>query len=365
MRTLPILFCLEILACGGGGGAGGDSGPAPSPSPAWAVPAGRRIAAPPARQLYHGVFPGGRTGEEDDLTAADVESYETAAGRRVAWVYFSHNWYRGRAFPAATASWIRGRGSVPFVRLMLRSSDQQNRGEPVYALSRINGGDFDADLRAWGSAARDFGTALIVEWGTEANGQWFSWNGIWNGGSGEGPRQFRDAYRRIVGLIRDQGARNVTWVFHVNGDDVPGEGWNRFEHYYPGGDVVDWVGLSNYGAATPLDDEWPAFADGMDATVPRLEAMAPGKPVIVLEFGVTAGNPGGSPSAWADDALRDLLGGRWPAVRGFSWWNETWQNDEDRSHDTDMRVQTVPGLAEVFRRRLTESNLLDRPLYEE
>ncbi|MDH4180106.1 MAG: hypothetical protein OEV33_06305, partial [Armatimonadota bacterium] len=35
-----------------------------------------RVAAPAAGKLYHGVYPGGTTGEEDDITREQVESYE-------------------------------------------------------------------------------------------------------------------------------------------------------------------------------------------------------------------------------------------------------------------------------------------------
>jgi hypothetical protein len=166
----------------------------------------------------------------------------------------------------------------------------------------------------------------------------------------------------MVEVIRSRGATNLTWVFHVNDDDVPSEDWNRFENYYPGADVVDWVGLSCYGATTPMTEEWPRFVDGMDRTVPRLEALAPGKPVFVFEFGVTAGNPRGDPAQWADEALLLLLTNRWPSVKGFSWWNERWQNDDNAAHDTDMRVQTVPGLAAAFRARLANPNVVDRPI---
>ena len=66
---------------------------------------------------------------------------------------------------------------------MLRSSSDQEIAEPLFTLETIASGAWDADLRAWGEAARAFGTALIVEWGTEMNGRWFSWNGVWNGGA--------------------------------------------------------------------------------------------------------------------------------------------------------------------------------------
>jgi hypothetical protein len=36
-------------------------------------------------------------------------------------------------------------------------------------------------------------------------------------------------------------------------------------------------------------------------------------------------------------------------VIGFSWWNEQWENDNKPAHDTDMRVQDNPRLADAFR----------------
>jgi hypothetical protein len=323
---------------------------------------GGGLSAPPPGQLYHGVYPGGISGEEDDLTASGVQSYETAAGRSVAWVYFSHNWYRDRDFPLATATWIRDGGAVPFIRLMLRSQPDQEVAEPFFTLEAITSGAFDDDLAAWGGEAAAFGSPIVVEWGTEANGEWFSWNGVWNGGGPRGPELFRGAYRHIVRMVCAEGTSNVTWAFHVNSGDVPNTAWNALENYYPGDDAVDWVGVSVYGALTPTDSEWPIFADGMDSVIPRISAAAPGKPVFLLEFGATMGNPRGDAAIWADDALTDLLTNRWPEVRGFSWWNETWKNDGNAANDTNMRVQDVPGLAAVFQTQRTSPAVVDRPI---
>ena len=323
------------------------------------------IGLPGEGQLYHGVYPGGITGEEDDLTLQDLRSYEEAVGKPAVWVFFSHNWYHGREFPAATAEWIRAAGSIPYVRLMMRSDASLDHGEPVFTLERIINGDFDADLRNWADAARDFGTPIIAEFGTEMNGEWFSWNGVWNGGGDltgygdpnepDGPERFRDAYRHIIDISREQGAINILWVFHVNGSDWPEDDWNRLENYYPGDAWVDWIGVSVYGAQTPLDEEWPDLRSQMDAVYPRLTALAPDKPIILIEFGVTAYNSLGDQAEWAEDALSDLTEQRWPRVIGFSWWNETWQNDDNPAHDTNMRVQDNPQLASVFQQLVAEN----------
>lgn len=320
------------------------------------------ISSPPEGQIYHAVYPGheGGTGEEDDITSEDLTSYEENVGKSATWVYFSHNWYRDRKFPVETASWIRDAGSVPFIRLMLRDSAGQNRRNRNFTLKRILKGKFDEDLRAWAKDARDFDSPLIVEFGTEVNGEWFPWNGKWNGGREkkeygdptypDGPERFRDAYRHIIDIMREESASNITWVFHVNNDDVPNKPWNRFEKYYPGDDYIDWIGVSVYGAQTPTDEEWLLFSDMMDEVYPRLELLSTSKPIVVLEFGVTSGNPLGDQAEWAEDALTNLTALRWSRIIGFSWWNEAWQNDDDPDHDTDMRVQDNPDLADVFQK---------------
>ena len=320
------------------------------------------ISSPPEGQIYHAVYPGheGGTGEEDDITSEDLTSYEENVGKSATWVYFSHNWYRDRKFPVETASWIREAGSVPFIRLMLRDSAEENRKNRNFTLKRILKGKFDKDLRAWARDARDFDSPLIVEYGTEVNGEWFPWNGKWNGGGKKkkygdptypnGPERFRDTYRHIIDIMREEGASNITWVFHVNNDDIPNKTWNRFEKYYPGDDYIDWIGVSVYGAQTPTDKKWLLFSDIMDEVYPRLEALSSSKPIVVLEFGVPSGNPMGNQAEWAEDALTNLTSLRWSRIIGFSWWNEAWQNDADPDHDTNMRVQDNPDLADVFQR---------------
>jgi hypothetical protein len=342
-----------------------------APRPA-AAAATSRLLAPPKGTLYHGVFPGGTSGMEDDITLAQVRSYERAVGRRVAWVTFSHNWYQGAQFPLKTAEWIREMGAAPHVRLMLREEDESipNR----FSIEAVLDGGLDRDFREWGLAAAAFGSPLMVEFGTECNGEWFPWNGRHHGageadGFGDpekpdGPERFAAAYRRLVDLVRGAGARNVTWIFHVNASDWPDTDWNRFEHYYPGDEYVDWLAVSAYGPQQPTEDEAEPFRDQFDPCYARLRRMAPEKPILALEFGCTVGSSAAAPQAWAGAALDDLLGERWPRLIGFGWWNERWQNDDDPAHDTDMKVENIPRLAEAFRARLARAGpaVVDRPM---
>jgi hypothetical protein len=316
--------------------------------------------------IYHGitthrwsslVTPG--EGQADAIKA-EVDAYEAAVGRTVAWVGFGHEWETdGRAFPSEVANSIKNRGATPLIFLNLRSVDEGV--DPTYTLAKIISGTFDSDFSAWADGAKSFGSELIVNWGWEMNGDFNPWNGTYNGGETEGPQRFQEAYRHIIELMNSRGATNIRWGFHVNIPASPEEAWNDFENYYPGDDVIDCTGVSLYGAQAPTDASMLSFVTNFDATYSRLIAMAPDKPVLVFEFATTSINTGGNQATWADEALAEILSGRWSKVRSFAWWNDYWQNDDNPANDTEMRVETLSELTSVFKTRLSASHVGDRP----
>lgn len=359
-RVASALFlstCFLVSSCGGGGG-----GNVPA-----ATSASTSTSAASGALIYHGVathswsnFGTADSGQADAIKS-EVDAYEAAVGRAVAWVAFGHEWEAdGGTFPSDVVTSIKNRGATPLIFLNLRTIDI-GQTDSVYNLAAINAGQFDSKLEAWADEAKNFGTELIVDWGWEMNGDFTPWNGVHNGGTTEGPKNYRKAYRHIIKLMRNRGAANIRWAFHINFPEFPDESWNAFENYYPGDDVIDITGVSIYSAQMPTDDFFPSFESMMEPAYSRLIEMAPKKPVFVFEFGAAAGNPLGSSVTWADKALAGILSGRWPAVRGFAWWNDYWENDSDPSHNTEMRVEVVPGLATVFKTQLSASNVGARP----
>lgn len=316
------------------------------------------LASPPPGYLYHGVHITNASSQDDKISSADLSSYEQIVGKTAAWVDIPNHWFQSREFPLTAASWIRDTGSIPFIRLMLWSAAQENRQEPLFTLDEILKGTFDNDLQKWAQSARAFASPIIVDFGPEVNGSWYPWNGWWNGRDvkvsygdpsyPDGPERFRDAYRHIINLMRHEKVINITWVFHVNYNDYPGEDWNRFENYYPGDDYIDWIGISVYGAQQPASNEWPGFSDIMHELYPRLSGLSALKPIVLVEFGVAQNNPLGSQALWVQQTLTDLVNNRWPRIIGFSWWNKAWQNNSNPHLDTTMRVQDNPSLAIVF-----------------
>ena len=110
------------------------------------------------------------------------------------------------------------KGKTPFIRLMFRSVFEQNQEDPKYKMKDILNGRYDAAIIAWANEAKNCSTNLLVEFGTEVNGVWFSWNGYYYGGGTcdeygdpnypDGPEIFRDSYRHIIDLCNQQGCDN-------------------------------------------------------------------------------------------------------------------------------------------------------------
>ena len=141
--------------------------------------------------------------------------------------------------------------------------------------------------------------------------------------------------------------------------DEPVERWNQFENYYPGDAWIDWVGASVYGRQLPSDPHAVSFRYQMDWVYERMQRLT-NKPFIVCEFGTI---DDANQVAWTTAALTDLVGGRWPKVIGFSWWNTTFENDPKTGGISNMQVQNNPKLQAVFRNYVGRKHaVVSRPI---
>jgi hypothetical protein len=305
--------------------------------------------------LYHGIYPGGFSGTEDDFSELDVLSYEKRVEKKASFIYFSHNWFKSHKFPKEMVDWIYARGSIPYIRLMLRSNNiNQGFNEKTYSLKRINSGALDIDLIDWFSTAAQYKAPMFVEYGIEVNGEWFPWNGTWNGKE-RGPEAFKGVYRHLIELSRVTGASNILWSFHLDSNEYPLEDWNKFENYYPGDNYIDLFTVSVYGMLTPLDIQKVVFANKFNNVYPRMKVLSKDKPIIVIEFGSTLDNPNQDQAEWARESLNSIFSGRWEGLIGFSWWNEFWHNKAGVK-STTMRVQDNPALVKVFKDTFNKYN---------
>ncbi len=302
------------------------------------------------------------------MSCGRIRKFEELAGKKIVWAFFSNNWINGIKFPGKAVKEIRGCGAIPFIRLMARSSFAYGP-DPVYTLQGIIEGKFDRQLRAWAKEAKEYGGPLLAEFGVEMNGDWFPWSGYWNGageseGYGEpdfpdGPERFRDAYRHIIDIFRQEGAENITWFFHVNWDSVPDEEWNRIDNYYPGDEYIDWVGVSVYGPLEPsMRDMWNelSFRRGFMRFYNQVKKFAPSKPIAVEEFGVIE-DP--RKPSWIRSAFEFIK--QFHGIKAISWWQERWEN-EDGSF-SDLRINSSQASLREYRTQVKSPLFKTTPLF--
>jgi Glycosyl hydrolase family 26 len=324
------------------------------------VPAASCGTLLPARTgAYFGAFPDFNrppTVTEDDVRSEKIDSFVVRAGHRLAWVYFTQSWYRSLAFPRERVSMIWRSGAVPYIAFLPHSGvfygagRRQEYPERRFALQRIIDGGFDRPLRAWARAARTTNIPLLLSFGAEVNDEWGPWSAKWNGagetaGYGDstypdGAERFRDAYRHVVTLFREERATNVTWFFHAD-TRPPQQGWNTLDLYYPGDAYVDWLGISGYGSLTrkgPIVN----FAAKLDASgVYTLLTHLSARPMAVVEMGVVDG-PARAKPEWIRRAFAALRSGRYPRIRGAVWWD--WSDGE-----IDTRIDSSAAALAAFR----------------
>lgn len=163
---------------------------------------------------------------------------------------------------------------------------------PTWAdLDDLNNGDLDADILAWAQAFEDWADqggdrmAFIAPF-PEMN---ITYN--WWGGD---PQAFKDAWDRVQQIFSQAGVQNdmVAWIFAPNGWTAPGD--PPISAYYPGASKVDIVGFSSYnwGFCPGLPgDSWELGYDLYNPYVSILKALAPGKPIFIMQTATSSEYP--------------------------------------------------------------------------
>jgi beta-mannanase len=164
---------------------------------------------------------------------------------------------------------------------------------------------------------------VLLRWGHEMDlSGLYPW-------SANDPGLYRQAYRHVVDVFRAEGATNVRWVW-----SPAGEVGSRA--FYPGEDVVDYVGLT-----VLCDREWdwefgfPRRRSMAELLQPRYAEVAHlGKPVLLAELGVS-GTPD-EQADWLDRGMQAL--DQFPLVRGAVYFNDRNAPNNRRPTQPDWRL---------------------------
>ena len=283
-------------------------GPARPPGHAPPRPVGGRFALPETPASYLGWYPAGVP-----RSYAGVSAVSTATGVKPALVPYYSGWFEPFQTPFAAAA--ARDGAVPIVQM----------NPDGVRLAAIASGRYDGYLRGYARAVRAYHRPVVVSFGHEMNGDWYSW-----GYKRTSPATFIAAWRHIVSLFRAAGARNVTWLWTVNIIDDPHYGKIPSPaRWWPGGTYVTWVGIDGYYYHPST-----AFSSLFGPTIAAVRQIT-GAPILIAETAAV-------PAAGQPAKIADLFAGvRLYGLLGFVWFDVT--------HPENWRLSSPEALA-AFRR---------------
>jgi hypothetical protein len=274
---LIVAVLLAMFALGFAGSRLISSVPHPPP-PAHA-------SLPPALASYLGTF---EPGAPSDYGV--VASFARTANRQPNLVGYYSGWTQ--PFDMASARMLQAHGAVPFVQI----------DPTATSIKGIANGTYDDYLRSYADSVRNFRHAVVIGFGHEMNASWYSW-----GYKRVPAATFVGAWRHIVTLFREEGARNVTWLWTLQAVE-PGTG--PIASWWPGAQYVTWVGIDGF-YYRPSD----TFASIFGKTITQVRTFT-SKPVLLSEIAV-------GPAAGQFAKIQDLFHGmaRYKTL-GLVWFDK-------------------------------------------
>lgn len=264
-----------------------------------------------------------------DTTA--IATLSNAVGDIPDTVMWYDAWANNTPFPVATAHSLNASGVDTLAVTWEPWNPANGVTQPTYTAARIASGKFDAYIRSYAKALKEYGKPVTIRYAHEMNGNWYPWS---VGVNGNRASDYVAAYRRVVGIFDAQGATNVSWAWTPN---VPFPGSTPMAAAYPGDAYVDQVGLDGYNWANlQPGSTWTSFWDVFGPGVAQLQALTT-RPIWLGEVG--APEAGGDKAAWVTDMFTTLAAH--PEVRGFTWFSY--------NKEADWRIDSSPATVEAFR----------------
>jgi hypothetical protein len=149
------------------------------------------------------------------------------------------------------------------------------------ALDRLVAGDYDENIRQLARFLLALDNTVYLRIGYE-------FDGFWNRGY-EDRQRYIEAWRRIVGALREAGVENTEFVWQAAVfplDEMTDGGHDNLRDWYPGDDFVNWMAFSSF---LGLDERPEIEVEERPPTARELTdellafARERGKPVMIAE----------------------------------------------------------------------------------
>ena len=242
-----------------------------------------------------------------------ITSFAVATGVTPRIILYYSGWHE--KFWTSFADAATANDAIPFVEI-----------DPTgISLAAIAAGHYDRYLRTYAEAVRSFVRPVILSFGHEMNGTWYSW-----GAGHVRPSTFIAAWRHVVQVFRSEGTSNVTWLWVVSSFNLAGA---PLRQWWPGAAWVAEVGIDGY-----YYRKSDTFASVFGTTIVSVRSFTT-EPILISETAVApAAGPGKIAGLFAGVRANHLL--------GLVWFDKA---QHDPPVHLDWRLENNPAMLAAFR----------------
>ena len=288
----------------------------------------------PSCGVLWGAAAGGFTSAPRDQ---EVRAWENLSGRTAT---IFHTYHKGdEPFPTKSEIAMTRDAAHPRVLLM--------NWKIAYGSSwaRVARGDQDRRIDAFAARAKAYGQKFFLVLNHEPEN-----DVIARHGSGWEAKDFAAMYRHTIERLRQQGVTNVVNVLAYMGNEKwMAQSW--WKDLYPGGDVVDWMGLDSYVSVTKGSYHFGDFGDLLDRAPTGGGqgfyewAAAKGKPMMIAEWGAYHRIGHRADKAPVYDSVLPELAKR-PVIKAIVYFD----TKHDDQGDRDISINSSPSSLTAFRK---------------
>lgn len=247
----------------------------------------------PEKGLYLGAYV-----LQDERIGGDMTLFNRMTGKRHA-TFFRYVGY-GRPFPSEWVEEVKALGAIPHIAL-----------EPNGGLHAVHDNHY---LRTFAQAAGAADTPLFLRFASEMNGDWTAYSGD--------PEAFVTTWRMVHDVFEEEAPQvAMLWTVFTFPEST-------MDAYYPGDDVVDWVGVNLYNVAYHNDriDHDAKEEDPLRLLDEVYLRYSHKKPIQIAEYGATnySRTDGQDHRHLAVEKIQRLYGElpkRYPRVKAVNYFN--------------------------------------------
>jgi len=215
---------------------------------------------------------------------------------------------RGGTFPKYNFFNISTNGTIPF---LFRDIGYDIRDHGFNNL--VGNKEFTKKINDYAKVLAKSGIPIFLSTMRELNGGWFPW--------GKQARTAKKVWKHMWQIFEDNGANEyATWVWEPICPYKSDIGYP--DHYYPGDQYVDWIGLSVY-SRDMSPESLKSFNSLVKPTYSDMRVNHPDKPVMMSEFGRTNGR---DQAMWIQNAFITIKS--WPGMKAAIFWDNAKPGDD-------------------------------------